>query len=44
VENVCRDYARDAGFSIRIGQQKKEIEKIVAKYFIVQGKAIERRM
>jgi hypothetical protein len=33
VENVCRDYALDAGFSIRTGQQKKEIEEIVAKYF-----------
>jgi hypothetical protein len=25
--------ARDAGFSICIGQQKKEIDEIVAKYF-----------
>jgi hypothetical protein len=33
VENFYRDYARDAGFSIRIGQQKKEIDDIVAKYF-----------
>jgi hypothetical protein len=33
VENFYRDYARDAGFSIRIGQQKKEIDEVVAKYF-----------
>jgi hypothetical protein len=33
VENFYRDYARDAGFSICIGQQKKEIDEVVAKYF-----------
>jgi hypothetical protein len=33
VENFYRDYARDAGFSILIGQQKKEIDEVVAKYF-----------
>jgi hypothetical protein len=43
VENFYRDYAHDAGFSICIGQQKKEIDEIVA-IFIVQGKALGRRM
>jgi hypothetical protein len=33
VENIYIDYTHDARFSIRIAQQKKEIEEIVAKYF-----------
>jgi hypothetical protein len=38
VVNFYRDYARDVGFSIRIGQQKKEIYEIVAKYFYCSRK------
>jgi hypothetical protein len=38
VENFYRDYARDARFLIRIGQQKKEIDKIVVKYFYCSRK------
>jgi hypothetical protein len=33
VKFFYREYARDTGFSIRIGQQKKGNEEIVAKYF-----------
>ena len=33
VQNFYKDYARDFGFSIHIGQQKKGNEKILAKYF-----------
>ena len=33
VQKFYKDYARDAGFSIRIGQQRKGNEEITAKYF-----------
>jgi hypothetical protein len=33
VQNFYREYACDTGFSIRIGQQKKGNEEILAKYF-----------
>jgi hypothetical protein len=35
VENFYRDYAHDVEFSIRIGQQKKENEEILARYFLL---------
>jgi hypothetical protein len=33
VQKFYKDYARDAGFSIRISQQKKGNEETLAKYF-----------
>ena len=34
VEDFYKSYAHDAGFSIRIGQQKKENEEIIIKRYL----------
>jgi hypothetical protein len=44
VENFYKDYAHDAGFSVRIDQQNKSNEEIVVKrFYCLREGYIERR-
>ena len=43
VDKFYKPYAHEAGFSVRVGQHKKQNDEYYSSGIIVQGKGIERR-